>query len=160
MTSVPRLLSVCTLALATTGVALHAGSHLPVDIPDRIRGAERVVVAQVARLDARYERNRFGDELIVSRVLLRVHETLKGTPAPTLSLSLEGGTVDDVTMRVSDLPGLEPGERAVFFLDRGQAGLHVPHLRGQGILKLDDMDRVEGASLTLDAIRVMAGRVQ
>jgi len=32
----------------------------------------------------------------------------------------------------------------------------VPHLRGQGILKLDDLNRVKGTSLTLDMIREMA----
>jgi hypothetical protein len=151
-----RLLSACALAVASAGVALNAGSQRPVEIPDRIRGAERVVVAQVARRDARYQRNQFGDELIVSRVVLQVHEMIKGTPARVINLELEGGTVDDVTMHVSDLPGLEPGERGVFFLDQGEADLHVPHLRGQGILKLDEMDRVDGSSLTLDMIREMA----
>ena len=154
-----RLLSACALAVASAGVALTAGSQRPVEIPNRIRGAERVVVAQVGRVDARYQRNRFGDELIVSRVLLQVRETIKGSLERAVSLELEGGTVGEVTMRVSDLPELEPGERAVFFLDRGQADLHLPHLRGQGILKLDDMDRVEGTSLTLDMIRRMAQTV-
>jgi hypothetical protein len=151
-----RLLSTCALAVASAGVALTAGSHRPVEIPDRIRGAERVVVAQVGHIEAHFQRNHYGDELIVSLVVLDVGETLKGSHTPTLTFSLEGGTVGDVTMRVSDLPELEPGERAVFFLDHGEADLHVPHLRGQGILKLDDSDRVEGTSLTLDMIRRMA----
>lgn len=151
-----RLLSLCALAVMTTSAALHAGSQRPVEIPDRIRGSERVVVAQVDRIDAHYQRNHYGDELIVSRVVLHVGEALKGSRAPLVTLLLEGGTVGDVTMRVSDLPELEPGERAVFFLERGEADLHVPHLRGQGILKLDDMDRVKGTSLTLDMIRRMA----
>ena len=151
-----RLLSACALAVASAGVALTAGSQRPVEIPDRIRGAERVVVAQVGHVESHFQRNHYGDELIVSRVVLEVGETLKGSHAPTLTFSIEGGTVGEVTMRVSDLPELEPGERAVFFLDRGEADLHVPHLRGQGILKLDDSDRVEGTSLTLDMIRRMA----
>jgi hypothetical protein len=71
-------------------------------------------------------------------------------------MELEGGTVGEVTLRVTDLEPLETGDCAVFFLDRGQADLHVPHLRGQGILKLDDLNRVKGTSLTLDMIREMA----
>jgi hypothetical protein len=145
-----------SIAGVVSVVALHGGTYRPVDIPDRIRGAERVVVAEVAHVESRYQRTRFGDELIVSRVRLRPSETLKGTPAATLTLEVEGGSVDGVTLRVSDLEPLEVGERAVFFLARGQADLHVPHLRGQGILKLDDMDRVRGTSLTLDMIRQMA----
>ena len=148
--------SLAIFAALACAATLQAGSQRPVDIPERLRGAERVVVAEVARVDARFQRNRFGDELIVSRVLLRVSETLKGAPAPTLTMELEGGTVGEVTLRVTDLEPLETGDCAVFFLDRGQADLHVPHLRGQGILKLDDLNRVKGTSLTLDMIREMA----
>jgi hypothetical protein len=156
MTDVCRMVCAAGLAVGLAGGAVQAGSQRPVDIPERIRGAERVVVAQVMRSDARLQRNRFGDELIVSRVQLHVHEALKGGYAATLVLALEGGTVGEVTMRVSDLPQLEPGERAVFFLERGESDQHVPHLRGQGILKLNDEDRVEGTSLTLDMVRRMA----
>lgn len=144
------------LAVAVTGVALQAGSQHPVDIPDCIRGAGRVVVAHVARTEAHCQRNEYGDELIVSRVLFDVQETLKGSDGQVVNLVLEGGTLGEVTMRVSDLPELQLGERAVFFLERGEADEHVPHLRGQGILKLDDEDRVPGTSLTLDMIRQMA----
>ena len=54
-----------------------------------------------------------------------------------MSLDLEGGTLDGFTLRVSSLPTLVPGERAVFFLDGGNGGYHA-HLKGQGILKLDE----------------------
>jgi hypothetical protein len=54
---------------------------------------------------------------------------------------------------VSDLPSLDVGERAVFFLDETASGGHRPHLRGLGILKLDDAGRVRGTNLTLDDIR-------
>jgi hypothetical protein len=41
----------------------------------------------------------------------------------------------------------------VFYLRRNPRGRLVPHLRGQGLLKLDRSNRVPGTSLTLDAIR-------
>jgi hypothetical protein len=59
-------------------------------------------------------------------------------------------------LRVSSLPTLTPGERAVFFLDRMSDGTFQPHLRGQGILKLDDQNFVKGTSLSLDEIRRVA----
>jgi len=45
--------------------------------------------------------------LIVSTVVLDVVETLKGPAAPTLNVSVEGGTVGDLTLTVSDLPSLQ-----------------------------------------------------
>jgi hypothetical protein len=132
-----------------------AGATDPVPIPERARGAARVVVATVADTEARYERNAFGDNLIVTYVQLAVEEDVKGPGGPA-TLAVEGGTLDGVTMRVSSLPTVAKGERAVFFLTPGSKGEFRPHLRGQGILKLDANDRVPGSSLTLDAIRRLA----
>ncbi len=91
--------------------------------------------------------------MIVSNVLLEVSETLKGAPEALLRLSVEGGTVGDLTLRVSDLPAVHPGDRGVFFLDDDGSGMHVPHDRGRSVLKLDGADRVEGTTLTLDDVR-------
>jgi len=68
-------------------------------------------------------------------------------------LDLEGGTLGGLTLRVSSLPELKPGERAVFFLDSLTTGSHVPHGRGLGILKLDGTNHVQGSSLSLEDIR-------
>ena len=40
-------------------------------------------------------------------------------------------------LQVSDLETFTPGDRGVFYLKRGSRGSLVPHLRGQGLLKLD-----------------------
>ncbi len=93
--------------------------------------------------------------VIVSEILLEVEETLKGSPDRLVWLDLEGGTLGGITLRVSDLPEIKVGERGVFFLDRGSANF-APHLRGQGILKLDPQNIVTGSSLRLDDIRRMA----
>ena len=92
----------------------------------------------------------------VSRIQLQVEETLKGAGAETLRLDLDGGTIDGLTLRISGLPLLEPGERAVFFLDGTSSGAFVPHLRGQGILRLDDQNVIRGTSLHLNDIRAKA----
>lgn len=142
------------------GSSVMAASGRPVDIPERIRGAGRVVVAQVTTLRADWRTNSFGDQLIVSRVALHVEETLKGTPAATLALDLEGGTIGDLTLHVSSLPALSTGERAVFFLDPTSDGANLPHLKGLGILKLDANNVVRGSSLRLDDIRRMASTIK
>jgi hypothetical protein len=134
-----------------------AAGQNPVTIEERASGAERVVVAAVEHVTASYETNEFGDRLIVSHAKLKVEEALKGSADP-ITLDYEGGTVDGITLHVSNLPVLQPGERAVFFVRRGRNGGFVPHLRGQGILKLDQRNQVPNSSLTLDDLRRMAGK--
>ena len=75
---------------------------------------------------------------------------------------VEGGTLDGVTLRVSDQASFVVGERAVFYLRRNVRGRFIPHLRGQGTLKLDRFDRVPENGLTLETIRreVAAGRAR
>jgi hypothetical protein len=149
----------CLLAAAiavTAPLPLNAAVIVPVSVPDRVRGAERVVVASVASVTASFETNEFGDQIIVSHITLNVQETLKGKKEHTLSLDVEGGTVGGLTLVVSSLPKLSAGERAVFFLEHGRGAAFLPHLRGQGILKLDDVDTVKGSSLTVADIRQMA----
>jgi hypothetical protein len=147
---------VCGGFVVAAMACLSAAGTEPQPIQERARGAARVVVATVAETSARYERNEFGDELIVTHARLAIEEVVKGPDGPAI-LALEGGTVDGITMRVSSLPSLTTGERAVFFLTPGPHGEFRPHLRGQGILKLDSANRVRGSSLTLNEIRRLAG---
>jgi hypothetical protein len=150
-----RTLAAAVFSCVFASVALASeGRAVPLD--ERIRGAGAVVVATPSSVSATWRENAFGDKLIVSRFSLHVEETLKGTPASDVAFDLEGGTLDGFTLRVSSLPTLTPGERAVFFLDRMSDGTFQPHLRGQGILKLDDQNFVKGTSLSLDEIRRVA----
>lgn len=147
---------------AVLAITTHAAASVtvPVPLPDRVRGAERVVVAQVEDLHATYETNEYGDQLIVSHVRLRVEESLKGKPDASLEIDVVGGTVGDLTLEVSNLPRMNRGERAVFFLTTNRhSGRLVPYLWGQGILKLDAQNRVRGTSLDLTTIKEMAASV-
>jgi hypothetical protein len=130
-----------------------AAQLAPVPIGERSRGAERVAVGRVTAVTPAWQVNEFGDRLIVSTVRVAVDEHLKGPAAPTLDVEVEGGTIGELTLHVSDLETLAPGERAVFFLSRGPGGALRLHLRGLGLLKLDAASRVPGSSLTLDIIR-------
>jgi hypothetical protein len=146
----------CVLALlgvVVVALPLSADIGPPVDIATRAKGAGRVVVARVVDVRSQFTANSFGDQLIVSTAVLEVSETLKGPAATMLEVEIEGGTVGDITLKVSDLPSLAPGERAVFFLDNGTRGALLPHDRGRGILKLTPGDRVENSEVTLADVR-------
>lgn len=147
-----RLWSLVCGAVMVTSIPSLANPGQAVSIEERARGAKRVVVATVADTKSQFERNEFGDEIIVTYAQLSVEEVLKGD-AGEATLAIEGGTVNGITMRVSSLPSLAKGERGVFFLAPGRSGEFRPHLRGQGILKLKGDDRVSGSSLTLSDIR-------
>jgi hypothetical protein len=149
----PRIPFALAVALALTTGLSQASIQQTQTVDERIRGAERVVVATVRNVAPAWRENQFGDRLIVSRLELSVSETLKGTNETTAWMDMEGGTLDGLTLRVTDLPTLEPGERAVFFLEPDSRGVFTPHLRGEGILTLDDRDVVRGTSTTLSDIR-------
>lgn len=122
-------------------------------LDERVHGADRVVVGRARSVTPEWRENEHGDRLIVSRVVVDVDETLKGDLASTMSVEVEGGTLDGYTLRVSTLPLVQPRDRAVFFLEAGERATFKPHLRGQGILFLDEHDVVRGSSLRLDEIR-------
>jgi hypothetical protein len=145
-------LSACLLAFGAA-VRIDAADSVPVSLRERTRGAERVVVGHVTAVAPIWKVNDFGDRLIVSTVRVAVDETLKGQVQPTLDVEIEGGTIGNLTLRVSDETPFSPGERGVFYVRRNLRGSFVPHLRGLGLLKLDQANRVPGSSLTLSEIR-------
>jgi hypothetical protein len=137
-----------TAILCFLAVSVSAQSK-PVEMSVRAREATHIVVATVADVTARFDTNASGDRLIYSDVLVEVSETLKGVPTNVLTLTLEGGEIGTLALRVSDLPVLRRGERVMCFLDRSARGEWVPHRRGLGILKMDASGRIEQSELTL-----------
>lgn len=150
---VPRRFPLALGLAAAFSIVVLARQDAPVPLVERARGAERVVVGHVESVNPVWRTNDFGDRLIMSVVHVAVDETLKGQNQPSLDVEVEGGTIGDVTLKVSDLETFAVGERAVFYLRRAARGTLVPHLRGQGVLKLDRSDRVPGSNLTLDEVR-------
>lgn len=154
-----------TVALAIASplaAVLAAQSSVPVPLVERARGASQVVVGRVTGVNPVWQVNEFGDRLIVSVVHVAVDEILKGASPNSVDVEVEGGTIGGLTLHVSDQESFTPGDRAVFYLRRSVRGALVPHLRGQGTLKLDRNSRVPNSSLTLDEIRrtVAAARMQ
>lgn len=152
----PVSIALCLIAGLFGGQADAANQETPASLSERTRGAERVVVGRVASVKSVWQENEYGDRLIVSVVRVTVDETLKGPPQPVLEIEVEGGTIGDLTLRVSDLATFTEGERAVFYLTRSPRGTFVPYMRGQGLLKLDRFERVVGSPVTLEQIRRVA----
>jgi hypothetical protein len=149
-----RFPNVCLAwALAGSAALGAAAQDAALPLAERARTAERVVVGRVATVDAAWRVTEFGDRLIVSTLRVAVDETLKGPREPLVHVDVEGGTIGDLTLRVSDLDSFVPGDRAVFYLRRGARGGFVPHRRGESLLKVDRFDRVHGSALTLDDVR-------
>jgi hypothetical protein len=92
------------------------------------------VVGTVAGLQAALGHNEYGDRLILTTVRLQVERTLRGPHQPTLKLVIEGGTIGEMTLRVSDMPRLRIGQRGTFALRKTEQGRWVPHGRRAGIL--------------------------
>jgi hypothetical protein len=146
----------CLLALivlgALDGSSTFATAGQTTTIESQAREARRIVIAKVTHVQARFDTNQFGDRLIVSDLLVEVEETLKGAPSNVIQITIEGGTIGELTLNVSDLPAMKSGDRALFFLDEQAPGRHVPHNRGLGILRVDRAGRVD-AGTTLDEAR-------
>jgi hypothetical protein len=152
-----RLIPFLSLCLAAGVVS--ASVDPAIDVGAQAKGAPRVVVGTVTDVQMASGQNDFGDELILSHVTLRVDETLKGPQTPTVVLTLEGGTVGDVTLEVSDMPSLEKGHRAALFMTPSRAASHIPYGRGAGVMRLDG-DRVVDTNLTLADIRAAVKAAQ
>jgi hypothetical protein len=146
-------LTAAAICLLAAQLSTRAQDTSSVPLAERARGAERVVVGRVTTVNPIWRTNEFGDRLIVSIVSVAVDETLRGPALPSVDLEVEGGTIGELTLNVSDLEPMAPGDRAVFYLARDRRGVFVPHLRGQGLLKLDRADRVRDSAVTLADIR-------
>jgi hypothetical protein len=155
-----RVVVLCALLLAAAADIRAQGAPIP--LLERARGAERVVVARAASSAPVWRVNEHGDRLIVSIVRVAIEETLKGPAAAILDVEVEGGTIGDLTLHVSDQDPFRPGDRAVLYLRRTPRGTFAPHLRGQSLLKVDASNRVAGSALTIDDIRreLAAGNVR
>ena len=153
MRSALRPLQVMSSFAVLLAAASQARAQAPIPLLERARASERVVVGRAASSTPIWQVNEHGDRLIVSVVRVAIEETLKGPAAATLDVEIEGGTIGDLTLHVSDQQPFVPGERAVLYLRRTSRGTFAPQWRGQSLLKVDASNRVQGSSLTIDDIR-------
>lgn len=151
-------LSVVFAALVAVGVL--ADTTVPTDLATRLRGASRTIVGSVAKLEPRMVRTSRGDELIVTRTWFRVEEALKGRADTFLAVDVEGGMLDDISMRASDITPFVVGERAVVMVEPTAEGGWRPHRRGLGLLRLSRDNRVGDLGVSLSDVRRVAAEVR
>ena len=153
----PRNVMLTVGAMLAATVTIQSASRREVPLEERVRGAERIVAGHVMMVRSEFATNEFGDRLIVTRARVVVSEVLKGqVPGSTVEVNIEGGTVGEVTLLVSDMPEVRPGDRVALLLSQNRLGQTVPHLRGQGVFKLDRNGRDEEQHIALDEIRAAA----
>jgi hypothetical protein len=117
---------VCTVALsaafallAADQASVRAQSSRP-DSAGRsfaqlVSDAPVILVTRVAECRAQWED--YGESrLIITRVTLAVDDVLKGSASAALIVEVVGGTMGEVTLRVSDTPEFRVGDRDVLFL--------------------------------------------
>ena len=144
---------IALLTIGLTSATVMAKVDGPPNVGENAKGSAKVVLATVTNVDAEFGENAHGDRLILSHVTMRVDETMKGPHEADVVVTLEGGTVGDLRLDVSDMPKLEKGHRAVLFLTSAPGGGYVPHGRGSGVVEVGPDNRAIGANLTVDDIR-------
>lgn len=159
-----RHLALCLLLLAGfrgTGSAA-AQNRATVDDGEPIRlGAETLTRSSEAVLLVRALRSEsFWNEdrtAILTRITLRVDETLLGSSDAETEVIVPGGQVGNVIHQVSDMPVFTPGDEAVVFIERHAAsGMNVVNGGAQG--KLDVVtDRVTREKRVLGAEGLFSG---
>jgi hypothetical protein len=80
--------------------------------------ATNIVVGLVEDVAGYYDVNEWGDELIFSRVEVRVDNNIKGRAEHRLAFSVEGGQVGDLALHVSESPVLTRGESVKLYLKK------------------------------------------
>jgi hypothetical protein len=155
--------AIAFMSVLVAGAALvNAGSpktSQQVELRSRINGAERAFVGRVTRVSPYMKKTDRGDVLIVSHVNMTVEEPWEGQGAATVPVEIEGGTLNGVTMEVSDMPQMKAGLRAVVMLKRNNRGEMVPHQRGAGVLELEQ-EHVKNSDLWLDDVRLAAAEAR
>ena len=155
--------AIALISVVVAGAALvHAGSpraNHQADLKSRIKGAERALVGHVTRISPYMKKTDRGDVLIMSHVEIAVEETLKGQASGTVPMEIEGGTLNGMTMEVSDMPQMTPNLRVVAIVTQNARGETVPHLRGAGVLELEQ-EHVKNSDLWLDDIRLAAAEAR
>jgi hypothetical protein len=155
-----RMLAVLATLIALPTVAAGATA----DFAYRFAHADAVIVATVCKVEARWDTNRFGDQLIVTRASLCSEPggVLKGNQRSDYSLEVEGGTLDGVTLELSHLPLLHVGDRGLFLLERGDAQTYELAGDGLGYFQFDAAgqrvtDYYSTLTISMTAVRAVAG---
>ena len=89
----------------------------PVSLQHLADESDRIVRGRVMKLTYSHGSNSYGDELIYTHATVRVAEALKGDRTD-LVVKVEGGTLNGITLTVSDTATFKTGEEVLVFLKK------------------------------------------
>jgi hypothetical protein len=112
-----RKLSVLLLLFSS----LCFAAEFRVTMHDLIQGSDRILQGRVLSMSCHAGTNQYGDQLIYTDISIRADQALKGERTNML-LTIEGGTANGITLKVSDVPTFKVGEEVVVFAKKQTAG--------------------------------------
>lgn len=95
---------------------MRATSVKPPSFDELVNGADYVVCARVSAVESFAAAGAGAHPRIHTKVTLELIETIAGTPPEPLVLSLLGGRVGDVELRVEGVPQFSVGDEDVLFV--------------------------------------------
>ena len=81
--------------------------------PQLVQESTTILTGQVTALRSFWNE---GHERIYTEVTVLVHEYLKGNEGSLIKFTVPGGTVDDISMTMSEAPNFQVGENVFLFL--------------------------------------------
>jgi hypothetical protein len=80
--------------------------------------ATHILVGKVDNVESFFGVNERGDQIILSRVRVKALNWIKGDPSGFVEFMVEGGSVGDIALKVSDVPEFEKGQRLRLLLKK------------------------------------------
>lgn len=114
------LVSIAGFALAIGSAPVSATIYVQVPEALAARAADEIVLGDVVATTSAWERGR-----IVTRARVRVDAVLAGAAPPSIEVTVPGGSIDGIAMRVIGAPALAPGERVLLLLRVAGPRRHV-----------------------------------
>lgn len=73
--------------------------------------ATHILLGKVDAVESFFGVNERGDQIILSRVRVKALKWIKGDPSASVEFMVEGGSVGDIALKVSDVPVFEKGQQ-------------------------------------------------
>ena len=80
--------------------------------------ATHIFIGEVEEVQGYFDLNEWDDYLIFSRIKVKVKKELKGKAEKDVSFSVEGGTIGEIGLWVSESPAFKKGEAYKFYLKK------------------------------------------
>jgi hypothetical protein len=109
-------LSLATLFIFACGNSVQATTVIPPTFDELVSRAEFIFQGLVTDTRSQWI-GEGAQRRIVTYVTFRVDDAIKGSPGPSYTIRMLGGTVDGRTMEVTDAPKFQKGDRDILFVE-------------------------------------------